>query len=449
MSILTYNGITLPYPFITKFDQTPLRDESDTDWYGTRFDIEVQILLTESFFDKMGQRYAGYGFTNPADMLGLIRKDLLEHRKELSFIYNGSEIIPSRLKGNQGYVDIKNGPKPQKCNIIEMTDSTFLLHFHIIAHYWESNENLEYVEGEGFVNKKGNIVLYNRWTETVELDNCNYSTRTRAGRYIIRSDNAEGKTADEVREQMAVISVPPGFLRQSASYTISPDGLGIDYRVTDKECYKPPPFPAFEAKGSYTEVVSKANAVRHGYVSLWLKGPKNVPQDDLVKTALAMAIMKLVRNTALGVNYIRDSKDPTKLIGITSLGMLTQCSLNVDMFDNVVSVQIGSMMSQTPSRLANIAGLNDIFEKAGIKSEQSQICITPLTTVYGEIPEYKSRGTANLLLRAACYNDPDLQSKLSSADTQNFNFEETVTNTDNKVQMSRGKEVGKEGKQGT
>jgi hypothetical protein len=81
----------------------------------------------------------------------------------------------------------------------------------------------------------------------VQIDKFMASTRTRSGTFIIRSDNAERITADQIRTQMAVLGVPNGFQRESATYTQSTDGLSIKYDIVDKEYFKAPPQDAFEA----------------------------------------------------------------------------------------------------------------------------------------------------------------------------------------------------------
>ena len=46
MSILSYNGVTLPYAYTTVFNQEAVGDSSNTDWMITRFDINVHDLGT-------------------------------------------------------------------------------------------------------------------------------------------------------------------------------------------------------------------------------------------------------------------------------------------------------------------------------------------------------------------------------------------------------------------
>src|SRR5207247_1612234 len=79
---------------------------------------------------------------NPTEIMKQIRNKLLQPRRALSVKFNGVELIPkmSYTVNSQTVVpavDSANGPKPQSCNIIELTNETFLVTYHIIASYWE------------------------------------------------------------------------------------------------------------------------------------------------------------------------------------------------------------------------------------------------------------------------------------------------------------------------
>ena len=100
----------------------------------------------------------------------------------------------------------------------------------------------------------------------------------RSGKIVIRSDNVEGKIADQVRTQLAVIAIPAGYLRKSSKYTVSPDGLGLHYDIVDHEVFKKPPVPAYKSSGSYKEQTQKAGAVRYVTASVTLDASKFVDQ---------------------------------------------------------------------------------------------------------------------------------------------------------------------------
>ncbi len=210
--------MTLAYPNTLDFNETPVRDpQGDTDWCLTRYDIKMQSVINIA-----------------AEVMAAIRYRLKLHRKTLSVKFNGREYIPQVQRGNTGTVDAQNGPKPQVCQFFQLTNTTWLLNYHIIAHYWQNPHgtgiNAITTLGNYNDNNVGSDVIYNRWSESVEIVN-NFTTRVREGQYAIRSDNLGEQQADELRSRMAVVSVPFGFLRRSSNYKVSDNGLAIQYRV--------------------------------------------------------------------------------------------------------------------------------------------------------------------------------------------------------------------------
>ncbi len=138
MSLLSYNGVFLPYSTATQFDQRALRDESDTDWYLTEFNIKAQCVVNKNYLGLLAPDLAPGGVPvtdNAAAIMAAIRTRLMQHRRRLSFTFNGVELIPQPQQGVPGTVDAQNGPKPQSCQIVQLTNVTFLIVYHIIARY--------------------------------------------------------------------------------------------------------------------------------------------------------------------------------------------------------------------------------------------------------------------------------------------------------------------------
>lgn len=402
MSVVTYHGITLPYADCTRFDQRAKYESSGTDWYCTEFDIGVQCTLNANYISQIAPDLAGVSanIRSAADIMDVIRSRLLEPRRTLSVKMNGAELIPQNISG--GEVDSENGPQPQACRLIQLTDETFLMQFDIKASYWEKYTVQQ--GGPPFVSRQvGNDVLYNRWSETVDIDNRNYSTRTREGKFVIRSDNAGNKIADEIRNQMAVVGVPKGFLRQPSQYIVDPSGLGIQYRVVDKEQHKMPPPPAFEAAGVYVESApQRGGAIRLGKASVTLRGDKLTDQAKLLEAAIKVAAAKIAR----------------RLQGAKG-SILEDASASVDLYQNEVSFEMTVFYPVENKRFQGM----DAF--AGLDTS------TPGSDGANWTPQMYPRGTAGLLLRAAQYYDPCLQN--------------TKLNPDGL--LSAGVEVGKAGTQ--
>jgi hypothetical protein len=326
---------------------------------------------------------------NAATIMAYVRARLLQPRRSLSFTFNGQQLIPQPQTGLAGTVDAKNGPRPIDCIVVDLANQTFLLTYSIEAYYWENNGATIPVK-----NAPGRSILYNRWSETVDIDYKNYTTKRRSGKFIIRSDNIGGNLADQFRNQMCVLGVIPGFVRESSSYTVDPSGLGIAYTIVDKEYFKPPPTPAFRASGKYIEETGKGGVARFGSCNLHLEGDKVTSQSLLVKTAIAIVSSKLTLN---GADIVKDGIK----IGFGYM-MLLSAKLEVDMYENIVDFYMRVQMPMARSRVK------------GINAYVGIITGTPYTEAgdggnpFANTPDYLLRGTANILLQAAKYYDPSL-----------------------------------------
>lgn len=399
MALVTYNEVSLPYGFITQFDQQAvLDDKGQTDWILTKFDVQVQSIVNVNYLSLITPDPALINPNlqtarprNAADIMNVIRSRLLEPRKNLSVKFNGIELIPSRFLN----IDAHNGPFPQQCTITELTNETFLFSFHVIAHYWENNKITPGRLSGVVENQDGAKVLYNRWEESVSIDECMMSTRTRSGKFMIRSDIVnDTRIADEIRTQMAITGVPQGFLRERSDYTQDPSGLAISYTLVDREVFKMPPAPAFRADGQFSTTVVKA-AKRTSTVSVRLKGAKNTPQNKLVEAAIHVCAEKLnLSGLMIGKLYKK--------------ALILQAQITVDMYRNEVACSMTGMlkpMSSQDGKSKNAAILGLIIP---------DITTTPGSDNVQYQPTYQDRGTAGILLQAAAYYDPSfIGSKLN------------------------------------
>lgn len=471
MSVLSYNGIVLPYAHTTVFNQTALRDkEGDTDFYATKYEIQVTTILNSAFLYTIPEKFLDYlskstdnegqSTATPASMMRSIRHYLLLPRKSLSFVFNGVEMIPQPIDGNKGTVDCQNGPKPEFCKIVQLSDDSFIMTYSITAIYWDKLKQ----DDNGTKMEKGNPVLYNRWSESVDIDECEFTIRTRSGVFCIRSDNQDGGQADEWRDRMAVVGVPPGFVRQSSNYTISPDGLSLQYKIVDREVFKPPVYPSYKSSGRYTETTTHNSAQRHGECTVRLEGAKWVRQSDLVKNALIIAISKL--GIAGNANLKKVSpKDAGNDVGSASFGyvgakfftFLEFGSITIDLFNNIVDVTLRCRLAPNKGRIFGLAGLNDYTENKEAKKltdldnqSRGRLCYTVGTSAgYSGERKYYTRGYANILLEAAKYYDPDnVNLEIGErADRSQITINQPIP-TDNQTQLNKGTRVGQAGKKG-
>ncbi len=432
MSMLVYNSVTLPYPMTTSFNQVATYDESNTDRMLTKFDISVQSILHADYIPIVCPDLARFVAANTpaATIMGVIRSRLLQSRKTLSFSFNGVELIPGKAGEATGLLDAKNGPLPQNCSITQLNDSTFLINFHIIAHYIENNKIHRPDPDDGdssITNQATNGVILNRWEEAVSIDSCGMTTKSRNGKIVIRSDQQLGNIVDIYRSQFAVVGVPLGFLRDSSNYTVSADGLMLSYRVVDKETFKQPPPLAFEAKGHYSESTSKAGGKRYGEAYIQLKGAKTTPQHKLIETAIIIVSQKLKSRVFPMAGP--DGLGPITYKSIWSI--LESASLKIGLYENTVEFSM-RVMGTSP-----VSGYNYIAAFGGIGT------FTYLSDdVINYVPPYKDRGSANILLNAAAYYDPSLAATMTGATLTTAPVDTAVNDKNN---LSTGKFIGTAG----
>lgn len=391
MSIVSYNGVTLPYPLHSSFLVENMYDDvGHVDHYLTKFEVAVQCVINANYLPAMVDVPAGTGL--PAIFM-TIQQKLSEPRKQLQIKVGptSTSVIPEKLQGNVGTVDAYNGPQPPRCIITKLTEITFLLTWTCTGYYAINTE-----PGQ-LANKKTNHVLYNRWTDSQTINDCNFSTRRRNGKYFLRSDNPDGFTADDVRAQFAVTGVPPGFRRTGSEYTVSPDGCHLSYQHTDMEVFRQPPSPAFKGVGDYVESTTHLGAMRFGEVSLTLHGSKGTDQGELVQTALSVAATKLKIAGAL-----QNAQG--------SFTVLDHSSIKVSFYDeNVVGVRMRCQMG--PNQRKKINGIATLdFAQITSVPKGSEPQVRP--------PLYTDRGSAALFLQAAAYWDKTLQQRLSRATGQ-------------------------------
>ncbi len=396
MSKIRYGGVTIPYAFTTSFRQEAVYDElGGTDYYVTRFTIECQGILNTAYIAEICPDLviqAGMDFTdNAGDLMNIIRKRLLKPRQDLSITVNGVELIP-KITGLPGTVDSQNGPKPQHCTITPLTTKTFLLTYEIQAEYWEC-PNIQPSSTPIVQNSPGGPVLFNRWSERVEIDGRNFSTRVREGVFAIRSDNSEGKLADELRTQLAVVGVPNGFLRERSDYTVDPSGLRISYRTVDREVYLLPPFPAYEAEGEYIETSTRMGNTpsRVGEVRVRLKADRITNRARLLETAIQVAGSKLVNREFANGAF---------------LGTLQQAVVKMELYDNDVECRMRALLNPQ----SDPTGKGRKEQTWGFRLDR--IAETPYPNGPNQ-PLYFPRGEISILLQAAAYHDPCLQAQLS------------------------------------
>lgn len=434
MSMIIYNGVSIPYCNTTQFSQTSSYDQYNIDVCHTKFAIQVQGYIHLDYLIHMIQDNIKGPNPDNIDIRNLgvpgiinaIRARLLVPRRKLSFIVNGIDIIPkTHIDGNRanpvvpntvvdpetgasyfallGTVDSANGPRPKSCNISRFTNDMFVISFSIEAAYYENRT------GSNSINVVGSNVLTNKWTETVDIDELQMAVRTRSGKFSIRSDNV-GVLANSVINTMAVVGVPSGYIREKSSYTLSEDGLSVSYIVSDKHVYKTPPYPALTATGTYSESVGRVGIVRHSEMNMTLSSSSRISQINLIRRAVQIAMVKL---------SARGFRPAIGGITATTPGVLEAMRISAGMWENTVSLFVRARMPT----ISTFEPLNTfVFTPFTDRDAPVNVVVLghPVFTSIPPVPPvpldatwpsrgYRVRGASNIGLTAAAYFDPSLR----------------------------------------
>lgn len=383
--LVTYDGINLPYSLCSKLNQEAVPDPSNTDLSVTRFDVEIVATVNWDYIQAIVPNDARVDSATPrnaAMVIAYVRARLLARRKRLRIRFNGFDLIPAL-----GAVDSANGPQPLFCEITPVSSNvdndTFVFRYGIVAHYVELDDPTNPVPRN---RNTPSPVVYHRWKESVDIDDCNFTARTREGSFKIRSDPANPTTPDDLRSSLAVMSIPEGFLRKQRSFWQDEGGLTLHYRITDQEYWKQPPTPAFVADGYYRETGMRPGLVTSiCEVRTMLKGDNETRQSDLIRRALTIATSKLYIVGA-PVQITRD-KDRQ--------AVLSRCVVEVQHYRNAVDVVMTAIMNANKSRVGGVASLN-----------RAMTFVPYSDGVNVVVPRYLDYGTAGIILQAAAYYDP-------------------------------------------
>ena len=412
--LITYNGISLPYSETSEFTEESVYDDlSKSDLIATRFVIVTKFLVNINYIKLLSPTIASQleVITNPApiDIMQILSRRLREPRKSLSVKCNGRELIPNPIGKNPGTVDAMNGPQPQYCKYTQLTSTTFIIEYKVIAHYV-----LNFYANQGKTLEGGDY-LYNKWEETVALEESGYSKRTRNGEFKIRSDNVKGLIPDMLRTELAVVSIPEGFVRESSRYAQSSDGLTLKYTIVDREVHRFPPPPAHKAEGYYVETGRGFGAaIRRGECYVKLTGAKGTDPAKLMFRAIEVVAAKLkiadvspeiqrIKNPNAGqpigipLPFVHPRVEPDFLF--VPKGIPEQIDARINMYQNIVEYRV----------IARFVGP----KRKRATEEDLRVGFTPVPFSAlpkgGTQPTYYDRGSAGLLLLAASYHDPVLE----------------------------------------
>ena len=310
-SYFSYNGVELAYLQTQSIQSDTERDPTDTDQLWRKDVVRVRGVVAniEGFYSQYG--------SNPAQIYNSLIHLLTTDRAPLIYRYDGQDIVVCNSPP-----DANKGPKAGPAVVTQLLEGGWLVDFTVTT--WNA------ACGNGGEN--GAQYASHRYTQTETYDH-NWSTVFRVrGKVIVRNDLRVNPDA------LRSVVIPPildNFERSELSFTLSPDGLQLDYSFEDRQKHKMPPAPATKADGTFVVMSDPKGVILTGMCSLHLEGPPDVNRKDLIAVACKIAMAKFK-----GANLLVNQK--------TKRPPIFSASFGEKLFDNVVDVTFQGRL-ETPT----------------------------------------------------------------------------------------------------
>lgn len=394
MSVLKYNGITVPLILSHDWSMSAVWDDSDTDILYHKYRLKCQGVLSA----PLATTYGRPGNEVPQTSMVNIRAALLHPRHTLSFKVNNIELIPALPTALPG-TDSRGGPHPRSCVIKQLNEGAFLIDYEIEGDYIEP----VFVQGGAAPSGPTDFTTYtgilsHRWRETSTIDELFYTHKTRQGKIVIAGN--DNVNLDALRESLVTTSIDPGFRRINSRYTVADDGLSMAYEIEDVETFREPPAPSVKAEGEYIETSpSLGRPFKTIDLRIKLSGCKTSDQGDMIRVAFLIARQRLFNAAKVAT-------------------LPAQSVLRASIYENEIELRISAKAQPEKARfgLAEAAAIIAVANgrKPGVMAgDLGRFADPPNGSGPGTLPpDPGTRGTANVLLHAAAYSDPFLQTTL-------------------------------------
>jgi hypothetical protein len=189
---------------------------------------------------------------------------------------------PARSSDLSG-LDVNNGPRGTLMAITQITgDNIFRVEAEFEVCKVECDD-----EGQAQNNTEG--VLSNRWSSVDDIDENWYTVRTHQGRLRMASANY---SPHDFRN-LVVPGIPKGMKRAKMTFVASPDGLSLDYTITDREVAFSAPEPATSWSVRHTETTGD-EIIGISTIDVDLTGDRYVDKKALIVLAFAIIEAKAI-----------------------------------------------------------------------------------------------------------------------------------------------------------
>ncbi len=216
-----------------------------------------------------------------------------------------AEAMPVSAPAGITHLDVNNGPRNKSFAITRViSDNIFQVEAEFEVCKVEcavdatvlpaSGTNLNTA---GTAGNKTTGVLSNRWASEDEIDANLRTVRTYRGRLRV----ASVKFNPNSFRSYVVPPLQQGMRREKISFSVSPDGLNLDYQITDVEVVDAAPTPAKKWSVLHTESIDQA-LTTYAECNVSLTADRNTSKADLIIIGMNVLIAKLLNGNKNPVN---------------------------------------------------------------------------------------------------------------------------------------------------
>jgi len=331
MITIYYNGLALKDCVVTRFQQSAVRDASQTDVIFQQFVITVESTTVETAYQDpgIGTQYTRNAFnyvpvgSQPQSLSTVLRElqdRLTQNRRDFWMVLGGQTpgdpaedyeqtiiVAAGALQDSNGndemvqnprtgsgtvarfqVIDVENGPHVEDVAVEQIfggkaarVSATFKV--SVVPCGTDGYPNISPNPNDQWLtpDRENGVILNNSWGITESKDQNWVTTRVIEGEIRTRHHTY---FAQNYRDMV----LPPlfeGYRRMSQRFATDKAGTVMKYVIEDKQEYAAPPAPAISWNATHTESTTNNGAVQIANFNIKLTGGQNVDKQELIDAA--------------------------------------------------------------------------------------------------------------------------------------------------------------------
>ncbi|MCE9556256.1 MAG: hypothetical protein K8T91_23145 [Planctomycetes bacterium] len=403
-TVVVYNGVEIRNCETLVFNNTIHYDESNTDAVYSVFRCRWRGMIVPGYPMNVGIS-SGPGNNSAAANYTSIRSQLMQPRQSLTVTIGPDTLITCTGQNLAAAdADVNNGPKPQALDIIHVAGFRVLtvefeIEFAIMA--CDGKPHGDPAAVAAVINTPE--VISNRWTAQETRDENFYSELEYSGALKVRRITQ----GPDLFRYLVVPPLLPGFQRMRCNFTVEPNGLGMHYRVMDKQQYAAPPPPATDWEAHYT-IEAQNQAKIYSTVDVSLNGPPGVNRGALLVAALQVCEARLGNLRQVPVNPAPGGgNQPPRAV------MVESATIREQLKDNKIQVTIRALETTAAENLSAMLSLP--FQKIGVSLADGPERVDGYNAIHWPVPTLYNYAVGAFVMKLA---DPCLKKIPSLAGEQ-------------------------------